>query len=179
MNSSVSSKTYWTQILDRKPRQFARSKNGVEREYIQENAIGSGNTSVVYSLIPVNQQGKSKAIKIAKEGEFTKEYELLKRINSNGNQVGIVSAPKDLIAKKIMVMCQYSMSFHKALQTHQCSDQDIADALKQILRGMQYLKNNNFYHGDIVSSNIFIREGKGVRSFHLGDFGHGEDLSEF
>lgn len=178
MQPIISSSPVWSQVSDAKPKQFHRIKNGIETKYTQEKFLGSGNTSVVYAIVPLNQRGRSKVIKIATTGEFSKEYELLKKINASGKQVGIANAPKDLIGKKIMIMSRYTTNLECLIKANEYTDQEIIEGLKQIFEGIVYLKNNDFYHGDIVSSNVFIKKERGALSFHLGDFGHGEDLSK-
>lgn len=179
----------WGKIGDKNPVEFTRKKNGKIISYTKGKALGSGERSSVFELIPVlevGQKAKTKALKVDLKRNLP-EFPLIKKINQNGSHTGIVKPPKEFFPKgkqanslfPMMIMSQYKGDLLSYLQKRLIGDQEVVDALKQTLKGLEYLRDNQFFHGDVVPQNIFIGEWKGVCRYDLADFEFGEDLSSF
>lgn len=183
----IRAQSQWT--IDRsKPKpEFTRTKNGKIVKYVAGKILGQGERSIVYEVLPVSEgKWKTKAVKVDQQGSLP-EHALLMKINAAGPVTGISKAPKayfptqikDKKNRPMMVMPKYRDNLARLVMRREMSEKELLEGLKQVVMGLQYLKDHELFHGDVNSHNVFVGDWKGKKRFDLADFEFAADLSTY
>lgn len=169
--------------LDKYSRCTVSRVKGSERKiYTLSKFLGSGVHHRIYELKPVT--GKCKAVKIGVlNPRDQKEYDLLKKLNAQGSQIGISKPSKCLLKSEeiglaIQIMPKYSASFEELIIHRQLLETDAIEAIKQIFFGLRYLHHNNIFHNDLHAGNVLCGIWKGIKRFDIADFESAVDITQ-
>lgn len=154
-----------------------RVKNGSKVTYTIGNLLGKGATAKVFELVPDNPQKRIKAIKIttgwATGPMLDNEFDKLLSLTNEGQPIGIQLKPKAKITfanKNMVIFPKYDCSLDQLEEKKivLAADQ-IADAARQMIEGLYFLYQQDYFVSDIGAGNTFYRVKKGVCRFDLSD----------
>lgn len=155
---------------------MAYKPNDIIYKYHLENRIGSGNFGEVWTAIDLAINAKG-AVKLLDQDQYSIDERLLEaqignRLN-HPNVVNIKGADVTSVNGKNIVVI--SMPYYEKGSVLSCLNggnflnlQDFTQCLIDILRGLEYLHENRYFHCDIKPSNILVGD-KG--EFVLTDYG--------
>lgn len=175
---------------------FERTKKEITTLYKVGKELGRGWNGIVFSLHPIDQNVKMKAVKFItndmdifrQKKNLKTEYEISRKFTDekglthphkaffflNGDL--ICFCKENIYPLGALVMSKYEGSLKDIIPTMSIGEQE--NAIRQIVHGLGVLHKNNIVHRDVYFTNVFYRTERGNIRYDLADLDQGLECPE-